>query len=110
MKHHGWWILAVLSFTLCSVGCAKKEGWASFPVLLYADHATTSSSLRTADLSAALEFWETKAGRKLFDFRGEWKDGTPYTGSVKNIESVRANVILFVDPWPFALNIAGQTT
>ena len=107
---HGWLLgLGVLLL----VGCAKEKdsgsGWSSFPVAIYSD-ATISTDQNRADLYAAFSFWESKVGRQLFDYKGTWTGGAPYTGSAASPGSITANVIFFQNPWPFGATVAGQTT
>jgi hypothetical protein len=99
------WLLLSLS------ACGKdREGWASFPIPIYAD-ATVNSSADRADFEDAMAFWENKAGRKLFDFRGVWSaSSAPYTGAIDNPDSIVANVVFFLDPWAFGSTVAGRTT
>ena len=70
MTRQGW-LLGLLVAPLL-VGCAKekekKTGWQSFPVAIYADAALTSDRQAEEDLFTAMSFWESHAGRKLFDF------------------------------------------
>ncbi|MBC7386004.1 MAG: matrixin family metalloprotease [Cryobacterium sp.] len=106
----GWRIGSGILFLLLS-GCGKSGGsWSGFPVEIYADSALVSSREAEADLTDAMTFWETRAGKKLFDYRGIWKSGTPYAGNVMAPASAVANVIFFQNPWPFGASIAGRTT
>lgn len=58
-----------------------------------------------------MRFWETKAGRKLFDFKGAWaQPQAPYTGTAGSPGTITSNVLLFQNPWPYAQNLAGVTT
>jgi hypothetical protein len=109
MKHQGWWFGFLLSFALLT-GCAKKTGWASYPVTIYADQTTVTSSSKSADLQDAFDFWNEKAGKALFDFRGEWRGGDPFTGTPTHIDSIQANVLFFLNPWAFPANDAAMTT
>jgi hypothetical protein len=99
---------------VCAVlitGCGKgNPGWASFPVTIYSDAQINQSSSAQADFQDAMAFWEAKAGKKLFDYKGEWTGGTPYTGTATAPGNILANVIFFQNPWPFSANIVGQTT
>lgn len=109
MIRHGWQIVLAVLFLIFASGCGQKKGWQSFPVKIYADPSITTNSAREADLKDAMSFWEDKAGHQLFDYQGAWSEGTPYTGSIGDIKSVIANVVVFQNPWPLASNIAGQT-
>lgn len=110
MKCQGWHLGLIFALIVFS-GCGGKGRWESFPVPLYSDSSAISSTEEKADLQDAIAFWETKAGRKLFDYKGEW-DGQnpPYQGSPDNPESILANVIFAPTAWPFSRDTAAQTT
>lgn len=112
MMRQGWSI-GLAFFILCS-GCAKEKekvtGWASFPVTIYTDPAMVASDELRSDFQQALSFWEASAGRKLFDYRGDWTGGLPYSGSADRPERIVANVLFYQNPWPFEPNTAGMTT
>lgn len=102
--------IVVLTFTGC--GNKKKDGptrWASFPVTIYADNAVISDPNSNADFVEALSFWEQKARRKLFDFRGAWNGSLPYSGSADRPDSIFANVLFFHPNWSFGANVMGKT-
>lgn len=108
---HGWLLVAALFVSSCAKEVKTQEGtWASFPVEIYSDSALVATNEARADFYAAMSFWEAKAGQKLFDYKGEWKGGTPYVGSPSNPSEILANVVFFQNPWPFNSNVAGQTT
>jgi hypothetical protein len=83
--------------------------WASFPVAIQADPALLRSSSSKRDLYAAMDFWEERAGRPLFNLTGAWEGDAPYVGNPANPDQILANVIYFQGPWPFESTIAGKT-
>ncbi|MBI3555002.1 MAG: matrixin family metalloprotease [Deltaproteobacteria bacterium] len=111
-------LLAVLLLVVS--GCAKDNskngngnanGWSSFPVTIYAGANVVSSPAAVSDMNDAMKFWEAKAGRKLFDYKGTWaKQSAPYTGTAAAPGTVTSNVLMFQSPWPYAPNLAGVTT
>lgn len=109
------WLLLFAFVFLLGCGSPRKQSsgpirWASLPVVLYADPAITSSTTTQSDLNEAMSFWESRAGRKLFDFRGAWTgQNPPYTGDAGRPDNLLGNVIYFERSWPFAANIAAQT-
>jgi len=108
---HGWRVslgLCVLVLSACGQG--NSSTWKSFPVPIYADSTLLSRPGGSDDLQAAMSFWEQKAGKKLFDFKGQWSGGNPYVGDAAAPTGAVANVIFFQNPWPFAMEIAGRTT
>jgi hypothetical protein len=101
-------LLMVVIVTGCGSG---RPGWASLPVAIYSDATITTSTTAQADFKDAMAFWEAKAGKKLFDYRGNWSEnGVPYSGSPTSPSAILGNVIFFQNPWPFSPNIVGQTT
>lgn len=111
---HGW-LLCLTGLGLLS-GCAKEkktteDGWAAFPVAIYADPAIVSTPAGEEDFQAALTFWENSAGQKLFDYKGEWTgQAKPFSGNPELPSSIEANTVFFQSPWPFGPNVGGQTT
>jgi hypothetical protein len=105
--------LFALTLSLILSACGQQSGvprWASFPVPLYADSTLMSSEQKLTDLHEAMSFWESKSGRKLFDFRGVYlSKSAPFKGSNERPEQVTANVIFFQTPWPHAPNVIGET-
>jgi len=93
-----------------SPGSAGSGGWSSFPVPIYADASILSNSQTQQDFMDAMAFWEGKAGKKLFDYKGQWAGGTPYQGDASNPTGANANVIFFQNGWPFGPTIAARTT
>lgn len=108
---HGWSIGLVFVLLM---GCAKEKekvsGWATFPVTLYTDPAMVATEELRGDFLEAMAYWEAHAGRRLFDYRGDWAGGSPYSGSPQRPSGIHANVIFFQNPWPFEANTAGMTT
>jgi hypothetical protein len=105
-------LILLLALTACGSKKDKSDGvtrWAAFPVPLYADSSVISTTEAKADLIEAMHFWEVRAGKQLFDYRGEWNGSAPYAGSPENPSALAGNVIFFQNPWPFAQNIAAQT-
>lgn len=113
MMSHGRLVgsLLVLCILSVSAGCGSShQGWAQFPVPIYADSAVVASPTAQADLNQAFTFWENKVGKKLFDYRGEWTGGQPYTGDPTNPATISQNVVFFQNPWPFQAITVGMTT
>ena len=113
MIRHGWLIGLGVFLALLVCGCGKPSttGWSSFPVAIYAATTIESTPAVRQDFEDAMSFWEGRAGRKLFDYKGIWSaDKLPYTGTIESPVDLLGNVIFFQNPWPFAANIAGQTT
>ncbi len=108
---HGWpWVLVFLAFVSCAEKKQEnKSGWAGFPVPIYSDAEITSTPESTEDFEATLTFWEQNAGRQLFDYRGVWTGGAPFTGTANAVTSILANVVFFLNPWPLDQFTAGQT-
>jgi hypothetical protein len=107
---HGRLVGSLLLLFLMSACGGAHNGWKSFPVPLYVEQSLTSSQTFNSDFQDAMAFWENKAGKKLFDYKGAWSgQNTPYVGSPSNPESVTNNVVFFQTPWPFASTIVGQT-
>ena len=108
---HGWRLgslLLLLSVTAC--GGASHPGWKTLPVPIYADSAILNSSQALSDLKDAFQFWEARAGKKIFDFKGQWNSGSPYAGDPTKPDSILGNVIFFQNPWPYSPNYVGMTT
>ncbi len=103
-------ILCLFFLSACAKEKQKKTGWSSFPVTIYTDPAVVSNNANKADFIAAMDFWEEKAGRTLFDYKGDWTGSAPFEGSPDKPSAIFANVIFFLNPWPFSGNTAGQTT
>lgn len=104
--------LLSLMILIFASGCAKSRvtRWASLPVPIYADSSVISTPEAQADLQDAMRFWEQKAGKKLFDYKGAWNYSyQPFTGTVYNPGAIIANVIFFQNPWPTSQNVIGQT-
>ncbi|RYZ68623.1 MAG: matrixin family metalloprotease [Proteobacteria bacterium] len=105
------WLVGACALVIGLSGCGRDQGeWAGFPVDLYAGPEITQDSAKLSDFQAAMQFWEKRAGQKLFNFQGEWKGGSPFAGAVQNVEAISANVIFYQSPWPFSSTVAGQTT
>jgi hypothetical protein len=117
---HGWLIFSVSGirlFTLTTLlfiasGCAKNSitRWAQLPVPIYADSSVISTPEAQSDLMDAMSFWEQRAGKKLFDYKGVWTYSfQPFSGTASNPGAILANVIFFQNPWPATQNVIGQT-
>ena len=105
-------LLCLLFLSACGSPKKNKNGntrWASLPVAIFADPSVVGTTGGEDDFREAMNFWEAKAGRKLFDYRGSWNGSPPYSGPAASPTAVLANVVFFQDPWPYATNIAGQT-
>ncbi len=68
----------------------------------------------TADLAQAIDFWESKAGQKLFNFKGSWTGDSAnsnnlVTGTLNNPTDVLVNLFYFPGTWPFDAHYAGKT-
>lgn len=120
MISHGWPVSPrpVLSFLLIiflsfiTSGCAKNGAtrWASLPVPVYSDASIVATPESQADLLEAMNFWEVKVGKKLFEYKGIWNSSAqPYTGTPSDPGTILANVIFFQSPWHASSNIIGQT-
>lgn len=84
--------------------------WSSFPVEIYADQAILTDSNAEADFLDAMDFWERKAGKNLFIYRGEWQSEAPtFFGPVEDPTDILANIVMLQNPWPFEANVAGKT-
>lgn len=108
-------VLFFCTLTLASCGSKKKENsgpprWTSLPVVIYADSAIVSNAATRNDFNEAMAFWESRAGKKLFDFRGAWGGQLPpFNGDPNRPDALFGNVIYFERSWPFSQNIAAQT-
>lgn len=107
-------IFAICSLVCVLVACGKKEDegptrWHSFPVAIYADAGAVTSQADAADLADAMSFWEQRAGKKLFDYKGIWSGGAPYSGDPGHPSAILANVIFVQNPWSFAALAAAET-
>ncbi|NDF13795.1 hypothetical protein EB061_00510 [bacterium] len=100
----------VLVCFLVACGSSSGPGWKNLPVPIYADSTIIRSSQSMQDLKDAFSFWEQRAGKKIFNFKGEWTGGTPYSGDPSKPDRIFANVILFENPWPYPQNFVGMTT
>jgi hypothetical protein len=69
-----------------------------------------ASDANLEDFQAAMGFWEENTGRKLFDYKGNWTGGQPFSGNPGAPSAIVSNVVMFQSPWPFAANTAGMTT
>ena len=108
---HGWRLGSLFLFLLVTAcGGSGHLGWKSLPVPIYADSTIMKSSQSMNDLQDAFRYWEQKAGRTIFDFKGEWTSGAPYAGDPTKPNAILANVIFFQNPWPFSQRYVGMTT
>lgn len=112
MMRHGRPVVILLFcfFTFSGCGNGKDEEtsgpprWSSFPVTIYTDPALLPNADSIDDFQRALQFWEEKVGKRLFDYRGNW-NGQTYTGG----NSISENALYLHRPWNFASGIAAQT-
>ncbi len=110
MNCHGRAFGSLILVLLVSACCSSHSGWKSLPVPIYADSSITQSSQTYSDLKDAFQFWDEKAGRQVFDFKGTWNSGTPFTGNPTKPDSILGNVVFFQNPWPYPQNYVGMTT
>lgn len=111
MRSQGW---PIALFCLLLAACAKEKPngprrWAAFPVPVYADSSLGADSI--SDIQEAMTFWDSRAGKRLFDFRGTWdhKTSPAFTGSPDSPSSIAVNLIFELNPWQFSASIAAQT-
>lgn len=119
MISHGWPVfsprfISIFLFTLSifASGCAKNGAtrWTSLPVEVYSDTAIVGTQSAQSDLQDAMDFWERRAGKKLFVYKGVWTNPqAPYTGTPSDPGTIIGNVIFFQNPWPASSNVIGQT-
>jgi len=104
-------MLFIVFFTFVATGCAKSGAtkWAALPVQIYADQSIVNTPQAQQDLQDAMTFWEQKAGKTLFDYKGVWSGAQPFTGTPDAPGTINANVIFFQNPWPVSQNVIGQT-
>lgn len=88
-------------------GSAK---WEQFPVTIYASSEIAADSQSMSDLQAAIDYWESKAGRKLFNYSGAWTQGLPpIDGTIDSPDTINGNVIYYADQWTGGGDVAGKT-
>ena len=109
-----WLLFAIACSSNSADPSPKVVRWANLPVELYVTPSVTADSGSSADLAQAIEFWETKAGKKLFDFKGSWTGDSAnsnnlVTGTLDNPTNVLVNLLFFPTTWPFAAHFAGKT-
>jgi hypothetical protein len=102
-------ILCCVLLSACGGGRTK---WKSFPIPIYTDQALTATPENATDFQDALNYWESLAGRQLFEYRGNWnaEASPPYQGGLTAPSGIIANVLFSPGGWPLAQNIIGQTT
>jgi hypothetical protein len=86
-------------------GQSGRARWQSFPVEIYIDDKIASSPEATADVLAAIEFWETKASRQLFVFRGEWAGRQLIEGGLANPFKSPVNQAFHQSEWPYETSV-----
>lgn len=107
--------IGTLTFTLVAACGTKQKDrsgvrrWASFPVPIYADSDVDGDAAKRADLMSAMSFWEQRAGRRLFDYRGAMNERSAYAGSPGSPTAIHANVFFVLNPWEYSTNVAAQT-
>ena len=108
------WRVGLMITMLFTAGCGAQNGnskWSAFPVTIYAHSSVMSRNGAASDFQDAMNFWENKAGKKLFNYKGVWDSNSqPYTGTPDNPTSVAGNVVFFQNPWTLPMNVAGKTT
>ncbi len=108
---HGWHLGSLfLLFFITACGGSGHLGWKSIPVPIYADSTIMKSNQAMSDLQDAFRYWEQKAGKSIFDFKGEWTRGAPYAGNPASPDAILGNVIFFQNPWPYSKKFVGMTT
>lgn len=116
MRGKGLVILAGLILAACqqqrqTVTSGGEGRWAELPVALNVSQEIYDSQAAMTDIAAAMEFWEERAGRRLFDLRGPWNAApSPVVGDLSNPSFVHTNIIFFPTSWPIAFEVAGKTT
>ena len=113
MIRQGWQV-GLMTLMLFTAGCGSATNttnWSAFPVTISAHSSVMARNGAVSDFQDAMTFWETKAGKKLFNYKGVWTGSDqPYTGTADSPTSVQGNVVFFQNPWTLSLNIAGKTT
>lgn len=112
MKSHGRRFVILTMWALALTGCGNKKDenengparWDNFPVAIYTDPTLVKDAQSHADFQNAMDFWESRVGKRLFDYRGDWS-GQAYGGG----DSVSQNAMYSVSAWTYATNIAAQT-
>ena len=108
---HGWRLGSLfLLFFITACGGSGHLGWKSLPVPIYTDSTIMKSAQAMNDLQDAFRYWEEKAGRRIFDLKGEWSYGSPYSGNPAKPDAILGNVIFFQNPWPHSGKFVGMTT
>lgn len=90
---------------------ATGARWPTFPVQIQADARLLEMEGADADIRLAIKFWEDKAGKPLFDYKGlkdPWVLGRPYRRDSSRNQMLRANVIYMEMRWPFGSNKGGD--
>ena len=118
----GWNLLLFCALGLTLSSCGKESEtsqnalgsvdirWANFPVAVKVDSALLSNRDSATDLQEAMDFWEKKAGKRIFRIQGEWKSGEqPFRGSAEKPRDFSENVIFFQAPWKLDKTVAGTT-
>lgn len=111
----------LLLLALCLLflsGCGKKREdsitsgqvrWDSFPIGLFVDTSVLSSADAKKDLEDAIQFWENKTKKHLFQIQGGWSGGSPVEGSINDPDSLKGNILYLMSPWQFSSTAAGNT-
>ena len=82
-----------------------RARWQAFPVEIYVDEKITASPEATADVLAAIDFWETKVSRKLFVFRGAWNGRQLIEGGMANPFKSPVNQAFHQRDWPYESSV-----
>ena len=79
--------------------------WKAFPIDLYVDSNIAGNAQAEQDLLDAIEYWENKVGRQIFNYKGEWTGATPVVDGEVDILNAQANEALTQNPWPYASQV-----
>ncbi len=125
IKDHFLYRFALLFLALALLACGRNNNnaisvedlhatiagqWAEFPVTLYIANDIATDAAEMDDIRAAAAFWETPAQKALFDLRTDYAGPVPpFSGAYDEPSNILANLLFFVDPWPYDVTIKGHT-
>ncbi len=102
--------ILLLSLLLTACGPGKLK-WKSFPIPIYSESALLTTEESKMDFEDAMNYWESKAGRKLFDYKGVVDNArAAFSGDPSQPEAIYYNIVLRLNPWSLPQNVVGQTT